>query len=258
MKPLYRRLGLKKGDMPARIWVEELEELPDVMRRRPQDTGLYKSEFASTTGLLALYYFYLEEADAAWKYARLMVDYAIEYFFGKWRAEVPIDAGPASPERRKRYGSWASQFRKAVFWASCLGQWKKVRRLAQYPTRECPIGRYEPKLVCIWLLLLAGVLRGELLESLCKYTDAIDRSRRKYYTLLLNVLRVVLDSDSENFNTLLREYLDYCNEKTFCRPEIDEKVSIDGTFLINFARHKGLKVEVPREYVDRIVVLGTA
>lgn len=225
------------------------------MKNRPRDIDLYKTDFVWTANVIALDSYYLEQKQEAIKYARLMFDYTLEYFFGRWRTEMPLDGGPPSEDRRKKYGTWSDEFRKSVFWASCLGEWAKVKKLAAYPDGNCPVGRYEPKLFCYWVLVLAGVLRGEPLEKLKDYTNTIDKSRRKYYTLLLNMLRAILNQDEDAFNARLAEYLDYCDEHTFNTPNLDERVSVDGTFLINFAHHKGLRVEVPEKYVDRIVVL---
>ncbi|MHC4759002.1 MAG: hypothetical protein ACYTE8_10125 [Planctomycetota bacterium] len=147
-----------------------------------------------------------------------------------------------------------SQYRESLFWASCLGDWDSVQKLSEYPTAECPVGRYESKLFCKWWLLVAAVIRGEKLEGLA-YVEAVEKSRRKYFRLLLFMLRAILAADSESFNTHLKAYLDYCKKNTFNRPEIDEKISRDGTFMINWARHKGLEVTYPAEYEDRIVKL---
>jgi hypothetical protein len=257
VEPLYKRLGLRKSRIGLKFDMDRLDRLPQMMLNQPRDIDLYKQDFVSTTQWIALYHYYLSNLHEAKKYAGLMIDYTIEYFFGKWLAEAPLDGGPPDKERRKRYAAWTDEFREAVFWASCLGEWEKAERIAEYPTSECPVGRYEPKLFCYWCLLVAGVLRGESLESLSEYTETIAKSRRKYYTCLLNMLCAILEEDENRFNSYLAVYLDYCNENTFNRPEIDEKVSIDGTFLINYALHRGLKVEYPNQYRDRIVVLET-
>jgi len=290
MKPLYKRLGLRARDLSTKWEAERLNRIPKIMQERPRDIPIYKVDYVYTTNFIALNKYYLDERREAIKYAHLMVDYTIEYFFGNWRSEEPIDEGPPDEERRKKYGTWTDEFREAIFWASCLGQWEKVKKLAQYPTDECPIGRCESKLFCYWLLTLAAVLRGEPLENVEEYTNKVANSRRKYYTTMLSMLESILDKDSVKFNKLLKEHLDHCNKTLFCpqpvskreiqkvtlfidiaRAEgidvkvpqeyapipvsITDRVARDGTFLINFARHKGLEVEIPEQYVDRIVVL---
>ena len=256
MTVLYRRLGVGKSEMPIKIIMDGIKKSLEKLNKAKYPDDII-SNLSARCDLLAFYFCYLEQFDEAKKYAQRMIDYTLEYFFGDWRNEIPIDGNPPDAELRKKYEPWTRQFRPAIFWASCLGDWEKVRELAEYPTKQCPVGRYEPKLFCYWLLLLAGVLRGESLNSLQEYVDKVSKSRRRYYILLFNMLKAILDADSEHFNHELEKYLDYCNEHTFNRPEIDEKVSIDGTFLINYARHRGLKVEYPEKYKDRIVVLKT-
>jgi hypothetical protein len=256
MSALYKRFGLSKKSICTHGEIERLKRIPQIMQRRSRDIPIYKGELVSTAYWIAINKYYADKHKEATKYAHLMIEHATEYFFGSWRYEAAIDGQPPDAEKRKKYGAWSDEFRKSIFWASCLGDWDSVRKLAEYPTDECPVGRYEPKMFCYWLLLLAGVLRGESFKSLKRHTDKLHRSKKTYYILLLNMLHAVLDKKAAKFNEVLTEYLDYCNENTFNRPEIDEKVSTDGTFLINFACDKSLCVNIPEEYIDRIVVLN--
>jgi len=255
MKAKHKKLGLRGRDLSTKWEEKQLNRIPKLMKEKPHDIDMYKLDYVYTTHFIALNKYYLDERREAIRYAQLMIDYTVEYFFGNWRREVPIDDSPPDAHRRKRCEPWTDEFRESIFWASCLGEWGKVKQLAEYPTDECPVGRYEPKLFCIWLLTLAAALRDKSLDNVKDYTEKIDKSRRRYYRLMLNMLQAICEGDSNRFNEQLKLYLNYCNEHTFCRPEIDEKISMDGTFLINFALHKNLNVQVPPEYTDRIVRL---
>jgi len=289
MKPLYKRLGIQRKEMPVVSSVESFHKLLDSLSEAKDPDDIIS--FLSSDGdILAFYFYYTEQTEEAKKYARLSIDYTLEYFFGKWREEKPIDKNPPDPVRRKKFEPWERDFRQSIFWASCLDEWDKVKKLAEYPTDECPVGRYEPKLFCYWLLTLAAVLRGEPLEDVKEYTNKVANSRRKYYTTMLSMLEAILDKNSVKFNKLLKEHLDHCNIKlfypqpvsrkeikkaalfiNFARSEgidvkvpqeyapipvpVTDRVARDGTFLINFALYKGLNVQVPPEYTDRIVRL---
>ena len=252
---LYQRLGLKEKEMPVEMSIEGLHEELKACKDK-KDLPSAKFFVVSNCHRIALDFYYLEKIDKSKTYAQLMLHHTCEYFFGKWREEVPVPEklGPPDSHTNKRHISWISQFREAIFWASYLGEWDKANQIAEYPTDECPTD-YEPKQFRAWGLIIAAVLRGESLENLTRHTEVIDRGRKKYQKLLLAILRPLLAGDSEGFNKELKVYLEYCDNNTFNKIEIDEKISIDGTFLINLARHRGLTVEYPAEYEDRIVKL---
>ncbi|MCH9022266.1 MAG: hypothetical protein IID32_05845 [Planctomycetes bacterium] len=252
---LYQRLGLKEKEMPLEMTIEGLHKELEACKDN-KDLPSAKFFVVSDCHLIALDFYYLEKIDKSKIYAHLMLDYTCEYFFGKWREETPVHNGPANAfTNKKLVKNWGPEFREAIFWASCLGEWDKAGKISEYPTDECPIGYDEPKQFRAWWLIVAAVLRGESLENLTRHTDVIDKGRKKYQKLLLAMLRPLLAGDSEGFNKELKIYLEYCDNNTFNKIEIDEKISIDGTFLINLARHRGLTVEYPAEYEDRIVKL---
>jgi hypothetical protein len=148
---------------------------------------------------------------------------------------------------------WIEHFREAIFWGSCLDEWEKMEEIAQYPGEDTEGEIWEPKGYRAWYLLIAAILRGQSLSELRKYTDIIEAGRRKREKLLLKILRAILDGAVATANHELETYLKYYKKYEFPKPEITEKVCIDGTFLINFARHRGLELEYPAEYSDHIV-----
>jgi len=253
-KKLYERLGIPTKQASLDIYADVFERKINWMRSSEDQYDEAVFDLGSVCESLALNYYYNDKYEEAAKHARMCIDYTIEYFFGKWRDELPIDGKPPDAAKRKEFEPWENMYRESMFWASCLGDWESIKKLSEYPTAECPVGRYEPRLFCIWWLLVAAVIRGEKLEGL-SYTKAVEKSRRKYFRLLLSMLRAILQKDSDSLNSSLKDYLDYCKKNTFNRPEIDEKISRDGTFMINWARHKGLEVTYPAEYEDRIVKL---
>jgi hypothetical protein len=103
--------------------------------------------------------------------------------------------------------------------------------------------------------LIASVLRGESLSSLTRYTDFLERSKKIKERLLLHILYAILGKNIEEANDALFEYLKYYKRNEFPQPSIMKKISVDGTFLFNYAFFNGLNISYPPEYYDHIVVL---
>ena len=251
---LYERLSLKKKDMPINI----LKNAINRMSKPVRDSRLIpwlKSDVISEGSIITFYYYYLEKKDKIREAVIKLLDYNLDYFFGSWRYEVPTDEGKIDPEWWKRI-SWASYFRDAIFWGSCIGAWDKIRKIAQYPTDECLNSEpWEHISFRVWYLIIAAVLRDEPLQSLVRHTDLIDKLKSRREKLLLDILRPILCGDAEKTNEQLAIYLKYYKKFEFKKPQITERVSVDGTFLVNFGRYKGLKIKYPEEYADHIVML---
>ena len=214
-----------------------------------------KFHTVSDSTLMCFYKYYLHKPKELKVFIERLFVYLDDYFFGTWRCEVQTDEGKIDPEWWKRI-SWASFFRETIFWGSCIGAWDKIKKIAQYPTEECLNSEpWEHIGFRVWYLVIAAVLRDEPLESLGRYTDLIDKLKSRREKLLLDILRPILYGDAEKANGQLSIYLKYYKKFEFKKPEITEKVSIDGTFLINFGRYRGLKIEYPEEYTDHIVTL---
>ena len=245
---LYERLYLPKENIRVDIWKDEFIRMTTQPVKNPRNLPHIKADMVSNSKMLAHDYYYLENKAEAKKAAKNLLDYTKEFFFGKWRIEVPGYKGNTE--------NWIEQFRQSICWGSCLGEWEKVKELAEYPRDEViDAERWEPIEWRCWYLLIAGVLRGQPLGDFKKYVKTIGSGKKIREKLLLNLLIPILDSDIKNAEYALNEYLKYFKKYEFPRPGKNDLLCIDGTFLINFAAYKGLKLEYPSEYEDHIVKL---
>jgi hypothetical protein len=252
---LFERLGLQRDFLPVQEAIYNLNiEIRLIEEKR--DLPILKSSVVSHCHRIALDSYLLEDIALAREYARKMVELAKEEFFGSWRAEMVVAQGYANLKAVKQVEAWERDFGGAIFWASCLDAWEDMNCLAKYATNECSVGDYEPAEVGNWLLLLAAVLRDEPLQAVASHVQQVEKDRRKYYKFLLKLLRAILTNDNSAFNVELAAFLKYYKNDCFPKGAIDEKVTMDGTFMINFARHRGLDVSYSEEYSDHIVRLG--
>lgn len=252
---LYDRLAIQKKELYVKFFEKELSRNIKATKNL-LDVPWVKGDIVCDSNLIAFYYYYLEKKKDAKNTVISLLDYAKDYFFGKWRYEAPTDQGKIDPERFRKYMNWIDYFRYIIFWGSCIDQWAQITEIAQYPCDYTEGEIWEPKEYRSWYLLIAAILRGEPLEQLSKYTIVIENGKKKREKLLLKLLNAILDNDVDRADQELKSYLKYYKQYEFPKPEIREKLTIDGTFLINFARHKGIELEYPQEYSDHIVRLN--
>lgn len=249
---LYEKFGLDKRVLSTNYEIENLNESLSFTRTdKAWLITVHKETTIFSSSFISFRFYLLDEKKKAMEYAQSLLGYAIEFFFGSWRSLVQRK----NSKKNIKFGLWMDEFRETIFWGSCLEEWKKIAKIAEYPDDECLLEPEEKKETRAWLLLLAAVLRGELFQAQQRYIDAIEQGRQKREKLLLTVLRTILEGDVEKLNQELKTYLQHYKKKEFPKDSIPEKLAIDGTFLINYARHRGLAVEYPPEFEDHIVKL---
>lgn len=245
---LYERLGLPKEKIRVDIWKDEFVRLITQPVKDQRNLPYIKADMVSNAKFLTHDYYYLEEKEEAKESARNLLDYTKEFFFGKWRNEIP--GYPSDTE------NWIEQFRQSICWGSCIGEWEKIKEIAEYPKENViEAERWEPIEFRCWYLLIAGVLRGQQLSSLEKYVKTIEEGGKRREKLLLKLLMAIIGKNIENAENALNGYLKYFKKYEFPRPGKNDLLCIDGTFLINFAAYKNLKIDYPSEYDDYIVKL---
>jgi hypothetical protein len=256
----YEKLVLGLGWDPEAMVMcikEKIESLNKALQgtKDVQLIEIFKHDTVSKSNFIAIRYYLVDNKKGAENYAHPLLDYAIEYFFGQWRNEVPYD-GKIGVHYWKR-SLWVDEFREAILWGSCLGEWEKVKCIAQYPDDDCYTGTtaiYTGEIQA-WYLVLAAVLRGDTLDTVSKYCKVIETGKKKREKLLLKVLRPLLKGDMDIANQEFAVYLKYYKRFEFPKKLVPETLAIDGTFLINYARYLGYELQYPAEYEDHIVKL---
>lgn len=233
------------------MWQESIQ--------KPKWPGIIPDAYGGliTHGSMVAYCYYLEgNIDEAIEYAGKVASAAIDYFYGNWRNEALTDEKTIDPVWWKRFASWIDELRASLLWSTCLKQWDKVAEIAKYPTPECVEYlsiKVNPYLA--YYLCLAVVVRGEKLDQYQKYVEIVERGSRQKEKLMIEVLKAIDTQDKNAFDKAFQEYLKYYKKREFPKEVFDEKVTIDGTILYNIAKHDGLSVEFPEEYIDFYVDL---
>ncbi len=250
---LYEKLGIDPNKIALDEWLDVIKQYS----RGPSSdklTYMYKISAVSDYSRVAYYCYLLEDRIRCIEFAGTMLECLYEYYYGEWKKKVSNDDGVINPDWWKVM-SWINEFRDALLWGSSIDRWEILERIACYPDEDCWQDDLYSKEFHIWYLLVACVLRQDANRKILRYMSTLEQSRKMREKLLAHVLQAILKGDESQVNTELNAYLKFYKKKEFTKPEITEKVSIDGTFLINFARHKGIKVKYASEYEDHIVKL---
>lgn len=255
--PLYEKFGLDPQLFTKDNFEHDQKMLLTYLNKEPPCIDLvsdYKEGLVSDSCRICFYYYLIDKKIRIKHYARPMFDYAIDYFLGEWLKTTPCD-GKKGIDIWKSCLLWVSELRYSILWAGVLGEWDKAREISKYPDELCMEADFESKEKKAWYILLAIYLCEDSLKNAEKFIDIIENGKKKLEKLLLNVLRAIIAKDEKAFANEFEIYMKYYKAHEFSKPSVPEKLAIDGTILFNLAKHKGMKVEFPRKYIDHYVYL---
>ena len=213
----------------------------------------HKWTLVGDANFVAICYWCEGDHAEAKKYASKCVQHAVDYFFGKWRAEIQTDLKTLDPAWWRIHATWATTLSEALCWASALGNWAAVRRLSEYPTKQSKPGVDATREEAAMYLALAYFLRN---ESAASYEDCFRTIREggsQKAKLVANVLRALQAKDKNQYEHSLKEYLEYFRKREFKKTKLSKLLCLDGTTLLNVGKEEGLDFKMPPEVRDHII-----
>ncbi len=259
---LYERFGRTAKQVDSAYEIEHIETNRALMREKPDDRWIWCSSLVSDYSLAALREYLRENNREARKYAEGVAHSLHEYFFGRWRNEVPTGNHgelPPDPVYQRQSRSWISDYRYGLLWCSVLGQWEELAKLSQYPGDDCPLEDIDCRPALKRLLLeIASCLKGEprlgVSERVEKEAGASWRGQKE----IAQVVDAILAKDEALASKLLTTYVKGHKKREPKYNDITATISIEATFLIHWAAHLGLSIGVPDELDYFIVRLPSA
>lgn len=212
-----------------------------------------KQGFVHESNWVAIWYWCDGDRSEATQYAAECVEHAVEYFFGNWRKTIPTDKKTVDAEWWKVHAGWLSVFSEALCWASTLGDWNSVRRLAEYPTKDIKAGVHGTREEGAAYFALACFLRAEPQAVYEHCFQIIQRGGGQKPKLLADIIRSLQAKDGSAFQKGLDAYLRYFVKREFDKANISKLLSLDGTTLVNIGRREGLKFRVLPEAEDHLI-----
>jgi hypothetical protein len=74
-------------------------------------------------------------------------------------------------------------------------------------------------------------------------------------TAIAEILRAIINKNIKVANQEMSNYLEFYKKDEFPKHEINAKIALDATFLVNYGRYLGFTIEYPSEYEDHIIKL---
>ncbi|QDU44736.1 hypothetical protein Mal52_32220 [Symmachiella dynata] len=199
----------------------------------------------------------LGDKKSARVWAERGVAYALEFFFGVWRDQVPSGNGRNQPPNREwqdRSLNWVEPLEEALVLATILERWDDVRRLAEFPRDDISENDGIVAVMDACWLYLCGVIRGRDPQELEPFQQRVIDQGRKRDKLFLEFVKALARGEGVALQQAADEYF-----KQFLRVETRKDMTSfdwDGTILVHYATHLGYDLQIPEKYRKYFVTLS--
>ena len=215
-----------------------------------------------------IYLYLLSRDEEAKEWVGEWVVHAEQYFFGEWRQTAPSGNNskePPDPEYWHQTTTDFDRYVESTFAASLIDHWDVIDRMSEY---WCTIRWWEPKVArfflrvsgreeVAWTLALASVIRGKPFDDpyLKPLIEMIENGRLKREKWLWGFLAAIVKGSDAELQAAADAYFQFYLKRESGRMDLSKKISLHGTLLVNLARHRGRKVEIPEAIGERYVQL---
>ena len=252
---LYEKLNL--GPMPANIdfYLRNLKSSLDYSPVRDYDKASCKNDLAFARQLLAVIYVLRSEPKEALEHGDLSLKEAEDFLIGDWKSVVRVNNGKDDPDPDwwRKHMVWMDVYSGCLLWGSVLNRWDLLKRVSVFPDETGCVNSNATEQERDALVAIAAVLRGDSKEDCLRHFKRASEGSKKICKLLVATLESILNGDEAGFNKNFNDYMQQYKKAEFPKNAMTKKVSEIGTFLVHFARHRGLKVEVPTEFAPHII-----
>ena len=250
---LHERLGLGIGAVGLEVSLEMLQIVESAQATTHYDIAWNKFRRARYQGLVALKYYILAEQHEARRHGKLCLERAEDFFHGSWRDEFIDPDGKHGTRWLQEKFDWMEVFRECLLWGSALGEWRFLKHCSGYPEKNACLSEGYTAQDRDALVAISVIVSGDQAEKSSQCINRAADGPRKGCRLLTEVLISLVNGKINSFEEGFISYLKHYKKTDFPKEQITKKVSVEGTFLAHWARHHGMKVEVPSQFEDHIV-----
>jgi hypothetical protein len=251
---LFERLGIKNFDGET-THLKMLNRAESESPKTDFEAAWNKLNRSELHGLVALDYYLLDDPRNTAKYARACLKQADEFLFGNWRNEFKTPDGRIEPRWWKERFTWMEVFGHCLLWGSALADWDFLKRVSAFPEENACLSMGTKPQDRDSFVAIATMLKGCPSEKCVHNINRLSAGPKKGGKLLSVALLALLNADAAAFGESLTAYLQQYKKGEFPKEELTSRISIEGTLLMRWGRHLGIKVEVPNQFQDHIVEL---
>lgn len=196
---------------------------------------------------------YIEgEAQKSKEAAKLVVQAALEYFYGIWRKQLPTPDGTVGHDEWKPFCLWYEEVMSSLPWACALDDREAVHRIAEYPPENKLPEATKAKGETAWGWALITYLRSQTRKQAEHFLVKAETDKAKRPKLLCPVLQALLDNNGSQFEKTFLAYMAHYRRSEFKRV-LDKVLALDGTTLYHLGRKQGFNIQLPENLADHII-----
>lgn len=254
---LYEKFGVPAAGIDPAPQQEMVRMAEETLLEQRDDLDTWVNVVVSGNISVAIRHYLCDDHAQARHWAERAVASAEQYFFGDWRTRVRTDEGRVDPEWWHGRESWLHDFRGALCWATVLGRWDDVRRLATYPDDRRAEEDLDAKPALRRLVIdTARYLRGEKVRGAAEACAKLDGADWRGTDALAAALDAIIAKHEARAQASLGEFF-LRRHKRKNSKDVTDTISLDGTTMLNLARREGLSIELPAKVQHYYIRLAT-
>jgi len=219
-------------------------------------TEYIKQDYVFDCAMAVMRRYLVDDYQEAREWAEQLLDYAEEYFFGRWREEVPLPGGkPPSREWRDLRESWVMQMQAALLCSAALGDWDRFHKFAGFPRDDIREDEGISAACDAFWLYFCGLVRGRPRDEIESFRERVFKEGKKLDKLLVAFVEGVVEGDDQSLQEAADAYFKQYKRTQAKKDYISSKLALDGSIVLHYARHLGREVSVPEKVRDHIFEL---
>lgn len=183
---------------------------------------------------------------------QMVVDAALEYFFGDWRTTQITPDGKTGQTAWEPFCLWYDEVQQSLPFAAALSNWEAMKRIATYPPENKLPEAAKALGETAWGWALVTFLRGQPRQRVEEFLAKAESDTAKRPKLLAPVLRALLENNAVQFNRVFVEYLTYYRKSEF-KHRLSKLVTFEGTILYHLGRKQGFEIILPDNISDHVI-----
>jgi hypothetical protein len=241
--------SISDGDYEVALQFAEATEASSRMFIELKDPYIqyFYSGRASEFDLIAIVRFYLGFPDLAIANGRQAILAAHEHLYGDWQKTIPSGDRhnePPSVEYWRKYQTWDTAVHAGFLWSLALHEWNAVMPFADYIKDDICLCVSQSKQERAWYIILAGAWKDRNWDELLPWRTLIESSRDRKHRSLLTCLESMMAGESAQAGEAFEDYIFRFSKTDFRSGDMSQKMSRDGSILVNLAKYKGWKLPV--------------
>ena len=241
---LYERFGISASGIDPSSQMEIVENGEMQLEKGASERGRRLHGIAWDCGIIALRFYLMDDYQMARTFATKTMSTGMRYFFGDWRSQDFTDKKIIDPGWWHDMETWMDLFSLVLLWGSVLEDWTVLERLATYAddrrALDCDL-HATPALRQLYLEIAEFLRTGGKIQS---RVPTLSGANRRGVGILAGRISA---KDKNGAEQAINEFFKQ-HHKRKKSDQIADTISVDGTIILNLARHGDLEIKLDPKF----------